>query len=256
MNSKPSPNPATKALREQVLGTLFSQPYLRELLNGLESASVFVKSADGRLLFGNKNLIRHLGLPNESALIGLTDEDLHPPHLVRKYRDDDLGIIRSGREKLHIVELFKNEQGVLRWYVTQKYPVFDSRRRVVGVMGTIQEYGKIGGAIGSAESGVLAAAEFIQKNYQIPISLRQLSLLSRMPIRQFERKFKQLFDSSPREYAIRHRLQQACEALRNSRKAISAISAETGFYDQSSFSRQFKKYLHVTPMKYRRGKYS
>jgi AraC-like DNA-binding protein len=123
-------------------------------------------------------------------------------------------------------------------------------------MGCIQEYRKVNPAISTGDQGILAVAEHIHKHYRSRISIGALSRLSGMPLRQFERKFRLLFDASPREYIIRLRLRYACESLRNTSKSIARICAEAGFYDQSSFTLQFKKYMNVTPLKYRKGERS
>jgi len=254
MSSKKSaPSGTIAELQRRVCGRLFLQQHFRQLLDTLESASIFIKSLDGKLIFGNNSLIRRLGLRDETDLLGRTDSDLLPPHLVEKYRQDDLEVIRSGRPKLNLIELFKNEQGLLQWFITHKYPVLDRNGHVIGIMGCIQEYWKMNSAISTGDPGILAAAEHIQKNYRNPIAIEALSRLSGMSMRQFERKFKILFDASPREYIIRYRLRYACEALRNTRKSIAKICAEASFYDQSSFTRQFKKYMNLTPLKYRKS---
>jgi transcriptional regulator GlxA family with amidase domain len=149
--------------------------------------------------------------------------------------------------------LFKNEQGLLQWFITHKYPVLDRNGHVIGIMGCIQEYRKMDPAISAGDPGILAAAEHIQEHYRDPIAIEALSRLSGMSMRQFERKFKTFFDASPREYIIRYRLRYACDALRNTRKSIAKICIDAGFYDQSSFTRQFRKYMHLTPLKYRRS---
>ena len=229
------------------------QPHILRLLDGLDNASIFIKNTAGKLVFGNKSLLRHLGLSDSVQLLGLTDHELLPTHLAEKYQQDDLEVITTRREKLNLIEMFKTEQGLLQWFITHKYPILDRDGQVIGIIGSIQEYAKMNGAAGADDHGILAAAEYIQNNYRNAISLEDLSKLGRMPVRQFQRKFKLVFDASPREYIIRHRLRYACEALRNTRKGIAKICAEAGFYDQSSFTRQFRKYMNVTPLKYRKG---
>jgi PAS domain S-box-containing protein len=229
------------------------QPHLRRLLDGIHNVCIFIKGIDGEFVFGSRSLIKRLGLRSETELLGRTDRALVPSHLAEKYRQDDLEVIGSGREKLNLIEMFKNEQGLLQWFVTHKYPIVDASGKVIGIVGSIQEYGRMSGPIGTHGGGILVAAQHILRNYRNPISIRELSKLGGMPVRRFQRKFKLVFDASPREYILRHRLRYACEALRNTRKAIAKICLEAGFYDQSSFTRQFTKYMNVTPLRYRKG---
>lgn len=242
-----------RGLQRRICGEVFIQPHLRSLLDGVGDASIFIKDVNGVLVFGNKSLLQRLGLRNETDMLGRTDREFLPSHLTEKYRQDDQEVIRSGREKTNLIEMFKNEQGLLQWFITHKYPVLDRNGRVVGIMGSIQEYRKMNSGVSSGDPGILAAAEFIQQNFRNPVSIEKLSRLAQVPVRQFQRKFKLVFDTSPREYIMRHRLRYACEALRNTGKGIAKICAEAGFYDQSSFTRQFRKYMNVTPLKYRQG---
>jgi AraC-like DNA-binding protein len=58
--------------------------------------------------------------------------------------------------------------------------------------------------------------------------------------------------ATPRELIVRMRVQHACDALRETSTSLADIALESGFYDQSSFTRQFKKHLGITPGEYRR----
>ena len=182
----------------------------------------------------------------------LTDKDLFPSYLAEKYRRDDLDVIKSGKSKLNIIELFKSKQGLLQWFVTNKYPIFDKDDTIIAIMGSIQEYKKINPAVFEGNKDILLTLEYIQENFRTPIAIETLCTLSKMSIRQYERKFKLLFNTSPQEYIIRHRILYACEALRGTQKSISDIGIEAGFYDQSSFTKQFKKHMNITPLKYRK----
>jgi AraC-like DNA-binding protein len=69
---------------------------------------------------------------------------------------------------------------------------------------------------------------------------------------QLQREFRRLFRMSPSEYLMRLRLQLARRQLTESNAAIGSIAASCGFYDQSHFTRSFKKYIGLTPLAYRR----
>lgn len=204
------------------------------------------------MIFGNESLIESIGLKNESELIGKTDKDLFPCHIADKYREDDLKVIQSKKEMLNLVELFRNKQGLLKWFITHKYPLFNQAGEVIGIMGCVQDHEKMNDPMPEDEKDILAVSEYIKNNFSTPISLDKLSKLANIAPRKFQRKFKQYFNISPREYIIRHRIYYACEALRNSKISILDISHQAGFYDQSSFTNQFKKYTGVTPLKYRK----
>ena len=71
-------------------------------------------------------------------------------------------------------------------------------------------------------------------------------------VRKFERKFKNYFNLSPQQYIIKLRNHEACDLLGNGSQPIGDIAFDLGFYDQSSFTVQFKKTMGMTPLQYRR----
>jgi len=48
------------------------------------------------------------------------------------------------------------------------------------------------------------------------------------------------------------RIHDSCELLRTESIPINDIAVELGFYDQSSFTVQFKKCMGLTPLQYRK----
>ena len=49
--------------------------------------------------------------------------------------------LKQKKPKLNILELVFNSQGLPDWYLTNKYPLFNDRKDVVGLMGTVRPYG-------------------------------------------------------------------------------------------------------------------
>ena len=66
------------------------------------------------------------------------------------------------------------------------------------------------------------------------------------------RVFRRHHDCSPGEFLRRVRIQRACRLLAESPESLSAIAYETGYADQSHFTRHFKRAVGVPPGAYRR----
>jgi AraC-like DNA-binding protein len=69
----------------------------------------------------------------------------------------------------------------------------------------------------------------------------------------FIRSFRSLMGVSFRQFAVRHRLSKAAEALLKTDHPIKAIAHEWGFTDTSHLHRLFKQHYGCTPLDYRRS---
>ena len=58
-------------------------------------------------------------------------------------------------------------------------------------------------------------------------------------------------DSSVQVYGS---VESACDDLLTTKKKLTQIANDNGFYDQSSFTQHFRKQMKITPLKYRKQK--
>jgi diguanylate cyclase (GGDEF)-like protein/PAS domain S-box-containing protein len=96
--------------------------------------NVFRKDLEGRLTFGNQKFCQTLGKPL-GELLGRTDFDLFPPDLARKYRDDDLRVIKTGRVYETVEEHLPPGKTDRIYVRVIKAPLFDSKGYITGVQG-------------------------------------------------------------------------------------------------------------------------
>jgi len=238
-------------MREKFLEEIPPEHHFHRLFDHLPDLLFFVKNRNGALLFANEGLVRHYGFDSEKNFVGRTDFDLLPPRLAEKYREDDKRIIDSGQPMLNILELFLNFQGIPDWYVTNKLPVISRSGAVIGVMGTIHKYRGPDPAAGPVTE-IGTAVDYLKNHFKENISVKFLAKLSALSVRQFERNFKALFNSTPRQFLIKTRIHMACDMLRDRKLSMADIGEDLGFYDQSAFSQHFKKYMGFSPLQYRK----
>lgn len=81
------------------------------------------------------------------------------------------------------------------------------------------------------------------KTFQIPFLAKEAS----MSIPHFCAEFKKHVGTSPIEYLIRMRLQQARHLLYDRNLSISDIADRVGYHDIFHFSKQFKKHFGMSP---------
>jgi AraC family transcriptional regulator len=67
----------------------------------------------------------------------------------------------------------------------------------------------------------------------------------------FSRGFRQFLRCTPGEYLVRCRLQKAIPILRETRLPLAEAALHAGFFDQSHFSRVFKRHFGISPRSYR-----
>ena len=68
--------------------------------------------------------------------------------------------------------------------------------------------------------------------------------------RQFERKFKEFSGLSPKDFFGIVRFKNALKEIEGGYKQLAQIAIETGYFDQSHFTNEFKKYSGYSPREY------
>ncbi len=92
--------------------------------------------------------------------------------------------------------------------------------------------------------------EYIDKNYQQPISLDDLSHIAGMSPQYFCRVFRDIVRKTPVEYINEFRLEKACELLQKKGHSVTEVAFLCGFNDSCYFTRCFKRYKGITPKRY------
>lgn len=225
---------------------------VRGVFDHLPGVMFFAKDLAGRFTMANLAFAQRCGFPDEASLLGKTDAEIFPPELAAAFKKKDLQICQTGQPLPRIIELFPNAAGEHVWYETTKVPLFDETGRACGVCGTVRSYEGTK-ALLEPFLQVEAAAEYIKDNLTSPLNIAKLAKLTGMSVRQFERKFHKAYQVSPRGYLVRMRVAAASDLLRHSTLRPSEIAYETGFYDASDFSRQFRRAMKVSPTEFRRA---
>lgn len=98
---------------------------------------------------------------------------------------------------------------------------------------------------------IKAVLEYIEANYNTPLSLEKLAAVVGMNPKYFCRVFNRLTHQSPMDYVNFYRIEQAAYLLSSTQTPITAVGMECGFWESSYFTKVFKKYKGVTPKQYR-----
>jgi AraC-like DNA-binding protein len=91
----------------------------------------------------------------------------------------------------------------------------------------------------------------IEKNKFSDLSQNKLAFLCGMSLASFKRKFKEFYNTTPKQYLISEKIKKATQLLKVKENRIIDIAYDCGFDTISSFNRNFKKLTEQTPTDYR-----
>lgn len=226
---------------------------LGQLFNLMDEHYLFVKDLNHRYCRCNEPLWRELGMSSEQEMLGKTDTDFFTPLVAQAYYDHDLKVIRSGEPILNDVWLVPSCNS-LRWYRINKLPVYNrarrAKRKVIGVAGLMVPYEGVGPVPAEYER-VQPAIAMANETGGADVRVKDLAEACDYSVNQFGRVFQSLFRMRPIEFLLRLRLANASRLLRNSERPIVDVATECGFYDQSSFTKAFRRQFGVTPHRFR-----
>jgi transcriptional regulator GlxA family with amidase domain len=140
--------------------------------------------------------------------------------------------------------------GMPRWYLCTKIPLFDARGRVSGLAGILRPLDHAGNAPGEYHR-LTPALEYVIAHYSRPIVCADLAKRAGLSVSQLQREFRRLFNISPGDYILYTRLTMARRRLEQTTEPIGRIAADCGFYDQAHFTRAFRKHTGLPPQQYR-----
>lgn len=101
------------------------------------------------------------------------------------------------------------------------------------------------------EETIKQAISYIEENYSKDITLNDIAKHVKLSSFHFSRLFKKHTNSTPHQYLISYRINNAKKLLYNSNLPINEIGFLCGFNSVSYFVTAFKNYTDYTPKKYR-----
>ena len=89
--------------------------------------------------------------------------------------------------------------------------------------------------------------EYIHTYLDTGLSLTELATQLNLSTFHFARLFKKSLGLSPHKYILQTRIERAKKLIVSQPIPLSNIALQAGFYDQTHFSKAFKKYVGVSP---------
>lgn len=114
---------------------------------------------------------------------------------------------------------------------------------------------EVGRTVTAQENGntiVSYALEFISSNFERQIKIEELAKMCHISETHFRRIFGECMNMSPVEYINHVRIRNACDELKRTNDTVGAIASRTGFSTLSTFNRNFRNIIGISPQQWRK----
>ncbi len=218
------------------------------LFDELSDTYYFAKNRAGQFVWGNRLLQEKHALAKVEDIIGKCDHDFFRHDIADRIRADDLAVMETGVPVKNKLEVINGGNGALTWLFTTKAPIRDRGGEIVGVEGFSRDAQRSQDIIAPFHE-FKSAVEYLQEHLMDNVSIDHLARMSCMSLSTFERKFKQHFSLTPKQYILHMKVHEACRLLPGAH-SIARVALETGFGGQSYFTKQFRSVVGITPKQY------
>ncbi len=219
-----------------------------DLVDGIPQVLGCLKRADGRYAWANTGFAERLGRRPEEV-VGRTVEELFPRDFARSYAHQDARVLTTGQPLQGHLELIVRADGRIGWYVTSKTRLVDEAGATWGLAVLSVD---LNAHLTSGHAGLARVIDEVRADVGRPWRVPELAALADLSPKQLERLARRTLGLSPQRLVQRLRVEHAVQEIVTTDASLGVIAADCGFYDQSSFTKQFRRVLGVTPGAYRR----
>jgi len=219
-----------------------------ELVEGLPQVMASAKDTEGRYIYVNRGFADRVGR-GANSLVGLRVADLFASELATSYAAQDAEVMRSGRPLSGHLELIVRTDGQLGWYLTSKSRLLSNDGNPIGIAVLSVD---LQAHMDSAHAGLAQALLEVRRRIDEPWRVRDIAQIAGLSTKQLERVTHRTLGLPPRAILQRLRIEHAVRLMSTTSMTMGEIAPACGFYDQSSFTRQFRSVLGLPPGAYRR----
>ena len=184
------------------------------------------------------------------------EESDFPPMETGKKREDRLCITEEEYERsVEIPKIIHLSSDSIRESFSALCDYHNSRNHLKASLALWDILISLNKSAGSPGTGLSrrtkALMSYIEQNFARNITPHEIEENSGLSYKYAGSLFKEETGFTIHSYQLTLRIESAKKALRESRKTVSEIAAENGFYDAFYFSRIFKRETGISPAKYR-----
>ncbi len=227
-----------------------SSSFVEELFDRVPDVVFFVKDRDGRYRVVNQTLVARCGGRSKKDLLGRTAQEVFPQPLGVRFLEQDLAVCRTGSAITLQLELHLYPTRLEGWCLTDKVPLRDREGTVIGVAGISRDLQSTShDAEGFAE--LAAVLDHTRNRFGSALKVENLARIAGLSIYQLNRRLRLLFGITASQLVTKTRIDAASALLRTTSRPVADIAHACGYFDQSAFSRVFRRTAGLTPRQYR-----
>lgn len=223
---------------------------LMEIIDCLPGVIFYAKDRESRYIAANRAMMMAKEIRNPEDLLGRTDRDFHPAAMADAYVAEDRLVMERGESVVNQIWFVVDRSGHPGWFSSSKVPLRGEDGEVIGIAGirysieTPEDRAKL-------FQGLAPVVRYLEGNYTGVISMSLMAKMAGMSSTHFNRQFTALFGMSPTKFVHSLRVEKARQMLSGTEFSVGEIALETGYHDQSHFTRHFRNLTGITPGKYR-----
>ena len=224
-----------------------------ELFDHLNDLLYFIKNAKGQYLVVNNTFMQRCGLHSKEQLIGKTAGEVYRSPMGNSFEAQDRDVLKTGRPLISQLELHIYATGDIGWCLTTKLPLRDRNGQILGLVGVSQDL-RLPQYDAEEYQHVAQAVAYAEANLSSSPSVDDLAETAGMSRYQLDRRMRRVFGLTTGQWLLKLKMDHAQQMLRDSELPIAAIAMDSGYSDQSAFTRQFHRTTGMSPGDYRRSR--
>ena len=221
------------------------------LLDRIPDVVFFVKDPRGRYRLVNQTLVERCGKRSKEDLLGRTAREVFPHPLGDRFLEQDLAVAASGTPVIQNLELHLYPTRREGWCLTDKVPLRMADGKIIGIAGTSRDLQQTGAA-GGAYAELAAAVDCVRSRFGRELRVEELAAAAGLSPYQLNRRLRTVFNITAGQLITKTRIDAAADMLRASSTPIADVAHACGYFDQSAFSRVFRRTVGLTPRQYRK----
>lgn len=209
-----------------------------------------VKSVDGTYRAANQAFAERAGRSAAGDVVGCSAGELFPAELAATYEEQDRAVIETGQVLSNELEFITRPDRSIGWFLTSKSRWVDDEGTPVGVVSVSVDLRTPSDAA-APHAQLARAVDVARRRFAEPIEVADLAAAADMSITQLERVSRRVLGLSPKQLVMRFRVEEGVRLLTTTDDPIAEVASRCGYYDQSAFSRHFRRVVGSPPATYR-----